>query len=139
MEPTINPSRQPRSKISPDPAPAPTVSTSADKAENKQPDDKYPVQFSVDYPDKQSRMLALFSIPFFFIRCLLLIPQFIVIYFISLVAMLAVWFNFLAVLFTGHSSKGLHGFVVGTLRWSIRISSYMYGLTDKYPPFRLDP
>jgi hypothetical protein len=32
----------------------------------------------------------------------------------------------------------MHNFVVGMLRWSTRVTAFMYGLTDKYPPFRLE-
>ena len=98
----------------------------------------YPVQVEIDYPEKQSRLLALFSFPFFIIRFILLIPQFIVLYVIEIAALIAVWLNFFVVLFTGHSSKGMHNFVVGMLRWSTRVTAFMYGLTDKYPPFRLE-
>ena len=104
-----------------------------------QPSGEYPVQVSVEYPDKQSRLLALFSIPFFLLRAILLIPQIIVLYFIEVAAFVVAWINFFAVLFTGHSSESMHTFVVGWLRWSTRVDAYMYGLTDKYPPFRFKP
>ncbi len=99
----------------------------------------YPAQVSIDYPAHQSRLLALFSIPFFLVRVLLIIPHIIVLYILQVAALLAVWINFWVVLFTGHSSKGLHDYASGTLRWSTRVNAYMFGLTDKYPPFRLKP
>jgi hypothetical protein len=40
-----------------------------------------------------------------------------------------------AVLFTGKYPKGMHEFVVGTLRWATRVNVYMSFLTDQYPPF----
>lgn len=99
----------------------------------------YPIQLSIDYPVHQSRLLALLSLPFFLLRLILLIPHFIVLYIVQIAALLAAWLNIWVVLFTGHSSTGLHRYVTGSLRWSTRASSYMYGLTDKYPPFRLKP
>lgn len=99
--------------------------------------DAYPLQLNVEFPEKQSRVLAFFSLPYFLIRFILLIPQFIAIYVIMIIALFAAWFNQFAILFTGHSSKGLHDFVVGLIRWNARISAYSYGLTDKYPPFSM--
>ena len=97
----------------------------------------YPVSLDISYPDHQSRILALFSLPFFLARFVLLIPSMIVLYFLQIAALFAAWFNMWAILFTGHSSKSMHSFITGTLRWSTRFSAYTYGLTDKYPPFRL--
>ena len=99
----------------------------------------YPVQLSIAYPANQSRLLALFSLPFFLLRIVLLIPQLILVYFVQLAAFIVAWLNVWAVLFTGHSSEGMHDFVVGAARWNTRISVYMLGLTDKYPPFRMNP
>ena len=98
----------------------------------------YPVKVGVVYPAGQNRWLALFSIPFFFLRGLLLIPHLIILYVLSFVSLIAAWLNFWVVLFTGKSNKSLFAFVVGILRWQTRVSGYLYGLTDKYPPFDLD-
>jgi len=35
--------------------------------------------------------------------------------------------------------RGFHEFATGYLRWNTRITAYLLGLTDKYPPFRLSP
>jgi len=97
----------------------------------------YPIRVTVEYPEEQSRLLALLSLPFLIGRYVLLIPQIIVLYILGLVASIAMLFNFLTILFTGHSSKGLHGFIAGVLRWAVRVYGYLLGLTDKYPPFSL--
>jgi len=99
----------------------------------------YPVQLTIAYPASQSRLMALFSLPFFLLRIVLLIPQIIVLYFVQLAAFIVAWLNVWAVLFTGHSSAGMHSFVVGSARWSVRTNAYLLGLTDKYPPFRMNP
>ena len=109
-----------------------------DSAPSKNNNGGYPIKVGVVYPSKQSRALALFSIPFFFLRTLLLIPHFIVIYILSIVSFVAAWLNFFVVLFTGSGSKGIFSFIVGVLRWQTRLNGYFYGLTDKYPPFSLD-
>lgn len=49
-------------------------------------------------------------------------------YFVVLIA----WW---VVLITGKYPKGMHDFVVGTLRWATRLNIYMSFMTDKYPPF----
>jgi hypothetical protein len=100
---------------------------------------EHPVQVSIATPEHPSRALALFSIPFFLARIIILIPAFFCIYFVSLVAGFAVWFGMWAVLFTGKYPQGLHDFGAGTVRWQTRIYAYYYGLTDAYPPFRLRP
>jgi len=52
--------------------------------------------------------------------------------FVTLVA----WF---AILFTGRYPKDLHRFVVGVMRWGLRVSAYAFLLvTDTYPPFSLE-
>jgi hypothetical protein len=51
-------------------------------------------------------------------------------------AVIIAWF---AILFTGKYPRGLFGFVVGVMRWAVRVSAYAFVLvTDVYPPFSLD-
>jgi hypothetical protein len=71
-------------------------------------------------------------------RIILVIPQLIVLAVLGFVAFLASVIAFFAVLFTGRWPEGLRTFVVGIMRWSTRVSAYLYLLTDQYPPFSLD-
>ena len=71
-------------------------------------------------------------------RIILVIPQLIVLSILGLVAFLAWVIAFFAVLFTGRWPEGLRTFVVGVMRWSTRVTAYLYLLTDEYPPFSLD-
>ena len=58
-------------------------------------------------------------------------------YIAALVLSLIGWF---VVLFTGRYPRSFHDFVVGILRWSVRVQAYAYVLvTDRYPPFQLGP
>jgi len=43
------------------------------------------------------------------------------------------------VLFTGKYPKGGHDFVTGYLRLSVRMQAWLFGLTDEYPGFSLQP
>lgn len=90
----------------------------------------YPITVGVAYPEKLSRLSTFF-------RIILLIPQYIVLYFVGIVAFVLMFFAWWAILFTGKYPKGLFDFVAGYLRWSTRVSGYFYLLTDKYPPFSL--
>lgn len=99
----------------------------------------HPVQLFIAYPQRSSRALAGFSIPFFLARYIMLIPAFFCLYFVSIAAAIVAWIACWAVLFTGRYPAGMHGFVTGVMRWNTRTSAYLYGLTDAYPPFRFEP
>lgn len=99
--------------------------------------ENYPVKFEVEYPERSSRLLALLGIPVFVIKQLLLIPHLILLYFLNLAAIVAVWFGYWAVLFTGRYPQSFFDFIVGVTRWQIRITVWLYSLVDKYPPFSL--
>jgi len=58
-------------------------------------------------------------------------------YFVGIAAFFVIWIAFWAVTFTGHYPRGMFDFATGYMRWSVRTTAYLYGLTDKYPPFRL--
>ena len=72
-----------------------------------------------------------------FFRLFLLIPQAIVLAIVAIGLYFVMIIGFFAVLITGAWPEGLRKFVVGVVRWDIRLSGYAYLLTDKYPPFSL--
>ncbi|MBI4202093.1 MAG: DUF4389 domain-containing protein [Chloroflexi bacterium] len=96
----------------------------------------YPVHVDVDYPERSSRGLALLAI-LFFLKGLLLFPHFVVLWFLSIVAFVCLVIGYFAVLFTGVYPRSLFNLVMGVLRWQTRVTAWLYGLTDKYPPFSL--
>ncbi|MCH7577553.1 MAG: DUF4389 domain-containing protein [Chloroflexi bacterium] len=93
---------------------------------------EYPISFDVSYPDKLNRWkVAIWKI-------ITSIPHFIILIFLYLAAFVVVVIAWFAILFTGRFPKGLHTFVAGTFRWSLRVQAYIFSLTDDYPPFSLE-
>jgi hypothetical protein len=73
------------------------------------------------------------------IRLLLSIPQFIVLFFVAIgvfFVAIAAWFT---ALFTGRVPVVPASFFQRFIRWSARVTSYLYLLTAEYPPFDGQP
>jgi ABC-type multidrug transport system fused ATPase/permease subunit len=70
-----------------------------------------------------------------FFRLLLAIPHFIVVLLWGIVAELAVLVAWFAALFTGRVPDGLHNFIASWLRYSTRVTAYIFLLADPFPPF----
>ena len=96
----------------------------------------YPVRFEADYPESPSRLLALLGV-IFFIKGLLLIPHIIVLAVLGLVGLVVAYIGYWAVLITGRYPEGMFNFLYGISRWTSRTDSWMYGWSDRYPPFAL--
>jgi hypothetical protein len=106
-------------------------------------DDRYPstdeqqaVHLDFAYPDAEhdlSRGLPL-------VKWLLVIPHYIVLFFLTIGALFAVIFAWFAILFTGRYPSSLFDFIEGVIRWHNRVGAYAFLLvTDRYPPFSLQP
>jgi Domain of unknown function (DUF4389) len=95
-------------------------------------DDSQPTRLRGDYDESVSRWLWL-------VKWLLLIPHFIVLFFLYIARFVVTVIAFFAILFTGRYPRSLFDFSVGVLRWSWRVRFYGYCAlgTDKYPPFTL--
>jgi hypothetical protein len=90
----------------------------------------YPVTYQVEYPERLSRLLI-------FVKWLLVIPNFIVLYFVMIAWMVTAVIAWFAILFSGRYPKGLFDFAVGAIRWNARVNTYVMLLRDEYPPFSL--
>lgn len=72
------------------------------------------------------------------VKWFLAIPHYIVLVVLGLAAVVCVIIAWFAILFTGSYPRSLFDFVVGVLRWGLRVSAYAFLLvTDRYPPFQL--
>jgi hypothetical protein len=91
----------------------------------------YPIRFDVQYPEKLTRWKVLFW------KVITSIPHFLVLVFLSIGALFVVIFAWFAILITGRFPQGLHTYVSGVIRWSVRVQAYVLSLTDDYPPFSL--
>ncbi len=94
----------------------------------------YPVQIKGDLSAPPGR-------GWWLLKWLLLIPHFIVLFFLLIAYIVVSIIAFFAILFTARYPRGLFDFNVGVMRWVWRVSFYGYSVlgTDKYPPFSFQP
>jgi hypothetical protein len=104
-------------------------------------DDRYPsteepqaVQLDIPYPDAErdlNRWLPL-------VKWLLALPHYLILFVLSLAAVLAVIVAWFAILVLARYPRTLFEFVEGVIRWHNRVVAYAFVLvTDRYPPFTL--
>lgn len=103
--------------------------------------DKYPstedeqsVHLDLAYPNVRkdlNRWLPL-------VKWLLAIPHYFVLIFLILAAAVVTIIAWFSILITGKYPRNMFDFVVGVMRWGLRVNAYVFLLiTDKYPPFSL--
>jgi hypothetical protein len=92
-----------------------------------------PVKYTVDYPEKLSRGILILRTLFGSIY--VGIPHGFCLFFYAIAAYVVMFIAWWAILFTGKYPKGMFDFVLGWMRWGLRVNAYMMYMTDKYPPF----
>ena len=98
-------------------------------------DEEQTVHLTMKYPEVTRELKA--GLPV--VKWFLAIPHYIVLAFLFVGALGAVLIAWFAILFTARYPRGLFDFVVGVMRWAVRVSAYAFVLvTDAYPPFSLD-
>jgi hypothetical protein len=99
-------------------------------------DEEQAVHLDIVYPDAKNDLNRWAPLWKWFLA----IPHYIVLLFLYIAAVVVVIIAWFAILFTGRYPHGLFDFVVGILRWSLRVAAYAFLLvTDRYPPFSLAP
>ena len=97
-------------------------------------DSEQSVHIEIPYPDVKMELSRWMPL----VKWLLVIPHVIVLSFLMIgvtFCTIAAWF---IILVTGNYPRVIFEFVIGTLRWSIRVFAYAFLLTtDEYPPFSL--
>lgn len=97
-------------------------------------DDEQAVHIEIPYPDAAHDLNPWLPL----IKWLLALPHYIVLCVLCIAAMFCVIVAWFVILFTGRYPRALFDFVVGVLRWGLRVAAYAFLLTtDRYPPFGL--
>jgi hypothetical protein len=105
--------------------------------------DEYPsvdgeqaVRLDIVYPDAENDLNRWLPL----VKWFLAIPHYIVLIFLNIAAVIIVIIAWFAILFTGRYPEGMFDFVVGVIRWNLRVAAYAFLLvTDRYPPFSVSP
>jgi uncharacterized membrane protein len=99
-------------------------------------DEEQAVHVDVVYPDAKNDLNRWLPL----VKWFLAIPHYIVLIFLHIAGVVVLIIAWFAILFTGRYPRGMFDFVVGVLRWDLRVTAYAFLLvTDRYPPFSLAP
>jgi hypothetical protein len=98
---------------------------------------RYPVRVRIDYDDHSSRGWALLTITL--LKFVALLPHFLALLLLDLGVLVAFVIAQAVVVARGTYPRPLFDFVAGVLRWQTRVYAFAFSLTDRYPPFSLDP
>ena len=97
-------------------------------------DEEQGVNIEIQYPDVKNDLNQWLPL----VKWFLAIPHVFVLCFIWIGVVISTILTWFIILFTGKNPSGLFNFVVGAMRWSLRVQAYALLLvTDQYPPFSL--
>lgn len=97
----------------------------------------YPVDLRADYPERSSRGWAALTI--LLIKIIAVIPHAIVLALLGIAQWVVAFIAQIAVALGREYPRGMFDFVSGVLRWNTRVSAFVLSLSDRYPPFTLQP
>ncbi len=97
----------------------------------------YPVQMGTPRPPASSRFWAI-PIIGLFVKAIILIPHFIVLYVLNFVVGIANLIIWIFVLATGRYPDWAYGLMAGYVRWTMRVYLFLLGISDAYPAFSFD-
>jgi hypothetical protein len=89
---------------------------------------RHPIGLIVSDDLRRSRLTVFF-------RLLLVIPHAIWLYLWSIAVSVAVFISWIVAAFAGRVPEGLHNFNASFLRYSTRVTGYIFLLADPWPPF----
>jgi hypothetical protein len=97
-------------------------------------DEEQSVHIKIEYPDVENDLNQWLPL----VKWILVLPHIIVLCPIMIGVMFSTIFAWITILLTGKYPKKMFDFVVGALRWVLRVQTYaLLLITDKYPPFSL--
>jgi hypothetical protein len=91
----------------------------------------YPIRLDIQYAEKLSRLT--------FLKWILAIPHYLIIYALNIVFNIISLIAFFAIIFTGVYPRSLFDFAVNTQRWRMNLVGYVLLIRDEYPPFSFEP
>ncbi len=95
-------------------------------------EDDYPIRLMVaEQIEGRDRLTTFF-------RIFLIIPHYIILYFLGIVSFFLMVIAWFAALITGQVPQGLHNFLAGFNRWDMRLTGYWMLLVDEHPPYGFD-
>jgi len=98
-------------------------------------DEEQAVHLQIPYPDVRNELNRWLPL----VKWLLALPHYIILAVLGIVALAAIVIAWFAILVTSRYPRSLFDFVVGVLRWTLRVEAYAFLLTtDRYQPFSLD-
>ena len=97
-------------------------------------DEEQAIHIEIIYPDAKKELKR--GMPL--VKWFLAIPHVFILCFLYIAVIICTFISWFAILFTGIYPRGIFDFVVGVMRWSLRVCAYAFLLTtDQYPPFSL--
>ena len=97
-------------------------------------DEEQAVHIEIRYPDVAQNLNRWLPL----VKWFLVLPHLVVLAILWVAVVINTVLTWFIILITGNYPRGLFDFVVGVMRWSLRVSVYAFILsTDEYPPFSL--